>query len=156
MTKTNALRLLEQAEIEFEPHEYPVNDGKIDAVSVAAKLGFPPEQCFKTLVTQSPDNGNYVFVIPGSCELDLKKAAKAAGCKSIEMIPSKKLLPLTGYIHGGCSPVGMKKSLPTFIDEIAVIYDFIAVSGGRVGLNITVHPELLAEFIDAGFADLVK
>jgi len=156
MSKTNALRLLEQAGIEFEPHEYPVDDGKIDAVSVAAKIGVPPEQCFKTLVTQSPDNNNFVFVIPGSSELDLKKAAKAAGCKSIEMIPSKKLLPLTGYVHGGCSPVGMKKLLPTFIDEIAIIYDFIAVSGGRVGLNITINPEKLAKFIDAEFVDLVK
>ena len=117
------------------------------------KLICRPEQCFKTLVTESPDHNNYVFVIPGPAELDLKKAAKAAECKSISLIPLKKLLPLTGYLHGGCSPIGMKKAFSTFIDETAILYDCIGVSGGQVGLNLTINPETLAGFIDAKFVD---
>ncbi len=154
--KTNAARLLESASIDYTPHEYPVDDGKIDAISVAGKIGLPPEQCFKTLVAQSPEHEYFVFVLPGSSELDLKKAARAANTKSIELIPVKQLLPLTGYIHGGCSPVGMKKQFRTFIDETAILYDAIAVSGGRVGLNITLNSEALAGFIGAEFVDLTK
>lgn len=156
MEKTNALRLLDGASIPYTPHEYPVDDGLVDAVSVARKIGIPPEQCFKTLVAQSPAREYFVFIVPGSSELDLKKAARAAAAKSIELIPSKQLLPLTGYIHGGCSPIGMKKPFRTFIDETAVLYDFIAVSGGRVGLNVTINPETLAEFVHAEFAPLEK
>jgi Cys-tRNA(Pro)/Cys-tRNA(Cys) deacylase len=156
MEKTNALRLLDSASIPYTAHEYSVDDGRTDAVSVAEKIGVPPEQCFKTLVAQSPEHEHFVFIVPAPSELDLKKAARAAGCKSIEMIPMKQLLPLTGYIHGGCSPVGMKKPFKTFIDETAILYDFIAVSGGRVGLNVTLNPEALAEFIRAEFVPLEK
>jgi len=154
--KTNALRLLEAAGIAYRPYEYPTDDGKIDAVSVAEKIGAEPERVFKTLVTESPDQEHFVFIIPGNAELDLKKAARAAGKKSIEMLKVKELLPLTGYVHGGCSPVGMKKFFPTWIDENAILYDKIFVSGGRVGLNLELPPELLASFLPAEFTDLSK
>lgn len=154
--KTNALRLLEAEGIAFVPFEYDVSDDRIDAVAVAEKLGAPPEQVFKTLVTVSPDKEHFVFIIPGDAELDLKKAARATGKKSIEMIKAKELLPLTGYVHGGCSPVGMKKLLPTRIDETAILFERIYVSGGRVGLNLAISPEELAGFINAEFADLAK
>ena len=114
------------------------------------------EQVFKTLVTQSASREHFVFVVPANAELDLKKAAKVSGQKNIEMLPSKQLLPLTGYIHGGCSPVGMKKPFKTFIDETAILYDHICVSGGRVGTNLAIEPETLAKFIGADFADLAK
>lgn len=154
--KTNALRLLEAANIDYTPYEYPTEDGRIDAVSVAEKLGAEPERVFKTLVTVSPDREHFVFLIPGDAELDLKKAARAAGKKSIEMLKSKELLPLTGYVHGGCSPVGMKKHFPTWIDENAILYDRIFVSGGRIGLNLEVAPEPLAGFLAAEFTALTK
>ena len=112
---------------------------------------------FKTLVTQAPPDKDYfVFVVPASGELDLKKAAKACGRKAIEMIPQKLLFPLTGYVHGGCSPVGMKKQFPTYIDETAVLYDYFCVSGGRIGTMIVIKPETLAGFIGAEFAPLTR
>ncbi len=152
--KTNALRLAETAGIAYEPCEYTIEDGRTDAVSVAAKIGRTPDEVFKTLVTVSPDREYFVFVVPAAAELNLKKAAKAAGTKSISLIPLKSLLPLTGYVHGGCSPLGMKKLFPTFIDETALLFDRIWVSGGRVGLNIAVAPAALAEIISASFCDL--
>lgn len=155
MQKTNAVRLVEQAGIPCLVREYPVDDGKIDGISIARKLQIPQESCFKTLVTENPAHENFVFVIPVAEELDLKKAAKVSGNKSISMIPMKKLIPLTGYEHGGCSPVGMKKQFPTFIAEEAILYPEIAVSGGKVGLNIALDPEKLAALIGAVFADLV-
>ena len=154
--KTNALRIIESAEVDFKVFEYDISDGMIDAVSIARKIGREPEQTFKTLVTEDPKHEYFVFVIPGCGELDLKKAAKITGKKSIDLIPSKQLLPLTGYIHGGCSPVGMKKAFPTFIDETAILYETICVSGGRVGLNIAIAPESLAGLTGAEFADLTK
>ena len=154
--KTNAMRLLENAGLQFQLFEYPVDDGLIDAVSIAKKIGENAEQVFKTLVTQAPGPEYFVFVVPATSELDLKKVAKISGQKNIEMIPSKQLLPLTGYIHGGCSPVGMKKLFRTWIDETAILYDHICVSGGRVGTNLGIHPEKLAELIHAEFADLTK
>lgn len=154
--KTNVLRLLEAGKITHLTHEYAVDDGKIDAVSIAVKLGVEPERVFKTLVTESPDHEHFVFVIPSIAHLDLKKAAHAAQKKNIEMIKAKELLPLTGYIHGGCSPVGMKKLFPTWIDETAILFDRILVSGGRVGLNLEINPDELAEFVPAKFADLTK
>ena len=114
--KTNVMRLLEQAGVPYTPHFYSPDDG-IDAVSVARKLGQDPQAVFKTLVTQGRSRALYVFVIPGAATLNLRRAAAACGEKSVEMIPQKALLPSTGYIHGGCSPVGMKKAYPTFIDE---------------------------------------
>lgn len=154
--KTNALRIIESAGVRFQAFEYDIADGMIDAVSIARKIGRAPEEVFKTLVTEDPKHEHFVFVVPACAELDLKKAAKISGKKSIDLIPSKQLLGLTGYIHGGCSPVGMKKNFSTFIDETAILYETICVSGGRVGLNIAVNPEALAELTGAEFADLVK
>ncbi len=152
--KNNVERLLEAAGIAYIPHEYPVDDGLIDGMSIAAKIGKSPDQVFKTLVTEAPGHEYFVFIVPVCQELDLKKAARACGRKSIAMIPSKQLLPLTGYIHGGCSPVGMKKRLATFMDESAILFDTVCVSGGRVGLNLEIAPEKLADFVGAEFADL--
>ena len=154
--RTNVARLLEAAGIVCVEHRYDIADGAIDAVSVARKLGEPVEQVFKTLVTVSNNLDHFVFVIPAADELDLKKAAKTVGRKSIEMLPLKQLLPLTGYVHGGCSPVGMKKKLPTVIDETAQLFDHICVSAGCVGCNIAVDPETLAKYVDAEFADITK
>lgn len=155
-SKTNALRLAESAGVAIEAFEYDVSDGRIDAVSIAEKLHRSPDEVFKTLVTQAPGHEYFVFIVPAAGELDLKKAAKAAGKKSIEMIPMKELLPLTGYIHGGCSPLGMKKLFPTFLDETAQLFDRIWVSGGKVGLNIAIPPEALLALINGNFADIAK
>ncbi len=154
--KTNALRLAESAGLAFEALEYDISDGRIDGCAIAEKLGRSTEEVFKTLVTEAPGHEYFVFVVPAAGELDLKKAARVSGRKSIEMIPMKNLLPLTGYIHGGCSPLGMKKLFPTFIDETAQLYEQICVSGGKVGLNMAVAPEALAEVIGAHFADIAK
>ena len=154
--KTNAVRLLESAGIDFTVHEYPVDDGRIDARSIAEKLGRSADEVFKTLVAESPAHDHFVFVIPAAGELDLKKAAQAADRKSIEMIPLKQLFPLTGYVHGGCSPVGMKKLFPTFIDETAQLFEVMFVSGGKVGLNLEIAPDVLCTFIQAQYADLTK
>lgn len=154
--KTNALRIIESSGTEFETYEYDIADGMIDAVSIARKIGRTPEEVFKTLVTEDPKHEHFVFVVPAAGELDLKKAAKVTGKKSIDLIPSKQLLGLTGYIHGGCSPVGMKKAFPTFIDETAILFENICVSGGRVGLNIAIAPDELAQLTGAEFTDLVK
>ena len=152
--KTNAVRLLDASGIPCEERIYDVSDGRIDALAIAEKLGESPDQVFKTLVTVSDKKSFFVFVVPAAAELDLKKAAAAAGCKSIEMIPQKTLLPLTGYVHGGCSPVGMKKFFPTFIDETAQLFDYICVSAGAVGANVAVNPDALLRFLPAAYADL--
>jgi len=152
--KTNAMRLLDQAEIPYEVLEYDTSDGQLDACSMARKLGLPSDQVFKTLVTTSGPGEFFVFVVPGSGELDLKAAARAAGRKKIEMIPQKTLFPLTGYIHGGCSPVGMKKAFPTFIDETAQLFDRICVSGGKIGYTVSVDPLLLVRLVNGSFEDL--
>ena len=154
--KTNAVRLVEKAGIEYTLHTYDVSDGKIDGVSVANKTGQPVEKVFKTLVTVAQSKEHYVCVIPVAEELDLKKAAKFFGEKKIEMIHQKELLPLTGYIHGGCSPVGMKKPFVTCIDENALLQDTICVSGGKVGLQIELDPEDLAMIASADFGDIIK
>jgi Cys-tRNA(Pro)/Cys-tRNA(Cys) deacylase len=154
MTKTNALRILESAGVEFTAREYDVSDGEISGVAVAAKIGYEPERVFKTLVTEGKTTGLNVFVVPGNVELDLKKAALAAGDKYVEMIKARELEPKTGYVHGGCSPIGMKKQLPTFIDETAELHDTICVSGGRIGLQVELSPNNLAKLINAKFADL--
>ena len=156
ITKTNAVRLLEASNLLLDALEYPIEDGLIDAVSMAKKLNKPAEQVFKTLVTVGKPKSYYVFIIPGPYELDLKLAAKAAGEKAIEMIPQKELLPLTGYIHGGCSPVGMKKLFPTFLDETAILYDKIYVSGGKVGLSVGVNPENLMEFLGGSIVEIAR
>lgn len=153
--KTNVVRILEARGIKHETYEYSVDDGQLDAVSVALKTGFEPDRVFKTLVTFGKNSGVNVFVIPGNCGLDLKKGAEAAGEKSIEMLKSKELLPLTGYIHGGCSPIGMKKEYPTFIEEMASQYDYIVVSAGKIGLQVKVCPQDLLMLTKAKYADLV-
>ena len=139
--KTNAMRMLETAGISYIEHTYETDDGLIDGVSVAHKCGEDPDQVYKTLVTEGDDRNYYVFVIPVALKLDLKAAARAAGVKSVEMIPQKELLKVTGYIHGGCSPVGMKKQFKTVFDETVVLFDSIMVSGGRVGVQIEVSPD---------------
>ena len=154
MTKTNAVRILEAAKIPFTAREYDVSDGEISGVAVAEKIEQEPERVFKTLVTEGKTTGLNVFVIPCSVELDLKKAAIAAGDKYVEMIKSLELEPKTGYIHGGCSPVGMKKLFPTFIDETAQLHDTINVSGGKTGLQVELAPDDLAKLVNAKFCDL--
>ncbi|QQE47269.1 Cys-tRNA(Pro)/Cys-tRNA(Cys) deacylase ybaK [Peptoniphilus harei] len=155
MKKTNAMRILESENIDFEIIEYSTKDG-IGGVDVAEKLGEDKDRVFKTLVTESKEGENFVFVVPVSSELDLKKAAKASGSKKVEMILQKKLLPLTGYVHGGCSPVGMKKEFKTFIDSSAENLDFFYVSGGKVGMQIKLNPKELVNLIDGEFADIKK
>ena len=154
MTKTNAVRLLETAGIQFSTCEYSTLDGDVSGVGVAAKLEKEPECVFKTLVTEGKDRGVYVFVIPSNVELDLKKAAKAAGEKYVEMIKARDLEPKTGYVHGGCSPIGMKKQFPTYIDETAQMHETILISGGRIGLQIELNPDSLGDITNAVFCDL--
>lgn len=151
--KTNVMRVLEQHNIPYTAHFYPA-DGPIDGVSVAAVLGQDPEQVFKTLVTKAASGNYYVFDIPVAENLDLKKAAKAVGEKSIAMIPQKDLLPLTGYIHGGCSPVGMKKQFPTVFHETLVLFDTICVSAGKIGAQIEAAPQDLIQLLGAAAADI--
>ena len=152
--KTNVMRVLEQKQIEFESFIY--DPAETNAVNIAKALGEDPASVFKTLVTVGKSKEHYVFMIPSNEELDLKKAASATGEKSIEMIPQKELLPLTGYIHGGCSPIGMKKQFDTFIDETAILFDRICFSGGRVGFQVRVRLEDLKSVVDVKEFDLVK
>ena len=151
--KTNVMRTLEQKKIAYTPHEYPA-DGPVDGVSVAAYLNQDPEQVFKTLVTKGTGGGYYVFDIPVAENLDLKKAAKAVGEKSIAMLPQKELLPLTGYVHGGCSPVGMKKQFPTVFHETVELFDTICVSAGKIGAQVEVNPADLIALLGAKTADI--
>lgn len=157
--KTNVMRILQTAGVPFDVYTFDPK-GQVDAISVASFIHEPVEQVFKTLVTQAPTQTHsfehFVFVIPADSSLDLKKAAKAAGVKSLEMLPLKQLLPLTGYIHGGCSPIGMKKPFPTFIEETAQLFDSICISGGKIGVTLKINPERLAAFIEAPFVPLTK
>jgi len=155
LAKTNAVRIIEQHEINFELVEYEFNEDEIDAVSVANKINANPEEVFKTLVARNNENKVLVFVIPGNYELDLKKAALASGSKKVELITLKELLPLTGYIRGGCSPVGMKKDFPTFIDETAQLFEQIYVSAGVRGTQVRINPDELKKLVNAGYADLI-
>ncbi|MCR5228798.1 MAG: Cys-tRNA(Pro) deacylase [Solobacterium sp.] len=154
--KTNALRILDTAGISYKIHTYETDDGMIDAVSVAQKCGEDPEQVFKTLVTEGNDRNYYVFVIPGNQKLDLKACARAAGVRSVEMIPQKELFKTTGYIHGGCSPVGMKKKFVTIFDETVILFDTVMVSAGRVGMQMEVNPEDLLAVTEGKTAALVR
>ena len=151
--KTNVMRLLEQAGVSYTPHYYDPDKG-IDGVSVAKQLGQDPDAVFKTLVTQGKSRAFFVFVIPVAATLNLKRAAAACGEKAIEMIPQKLLLPNTGYIHGGCSPVGMKKAYPTFIDETAQLFDAICVSAGKIGAQVELAPDELCRVTGAQYAAL--
>ncbi|WNS81061.1 Cys-tRNA(Pro) deacylase [Domibacillus sp. DTU_2020_1001157_1_SI_ALB_TIR_016] len=153
--KTNAVRLLDAAGIEYKMHEYDNKDGKIDGVSVAHKIGIEPGRVFKTLVTEGA-GGLFVFVVPVEAELDLKRAARAAGEKKVDMLPVKEIQKQTGYIRGGCSPVGMKKLYPTFIDTQAKEFESIVVSAGRIGAQIELSPRKLAEAVNASFCEIVN
>lgn len=152
--KTNAMRMLDEAGVKYQVHSYDTEDGCLDAESVARKCGQDVEQVFKTLVTEGNDRNHYVFVVPANEKLDLKACARAAGVKSVEMIPQKELLKTTGYIHGGCSPVGMKKLFPTFFDETAQLFDTICVSGGKIGLQVEVSPEDLLRVTGGSYAPI--
>jgi len=154
--KTNAMRLLDTAGIAYQAHACETGDGKIDGISVANKIGFPVEQVFKTLVTLGVSGQSFVFVIPVARELDLKKAAQAAGVKHIQMCPAKELLKTTGYMPGGCSPLGMKKLFATFIDESAVLFDTVIFSAGRIGTQIEAAPDDLLALVHGQYVDLVK
>ena len=156
MTVTNAMRLLKQAGIEFDTSTYEVDESDLSGVHLAEVLDVDVDCVFKTLVTRSDKRNIYVFCIPAAQELDLKKCAAAVGEKKIEMTQVKELLGLTGYIRGGCSPVGMKKKFPTVFDETAQLFDRIYVSAGQRGIQMIVDPMQLAEYVEARFADVTK
>ena len=153
--KTNAVRLVEQANIPCRESFYAFDEKDLSGLHAAGELGMPPEQVFKTLVAHGEKTGINVFCIPVCCELDLKKAAKAAKDKNMEMVAVKDLLGLTGYIRGGCSPVGMKKKYPTFFDETCILWDEIAVSAGARGHQMIVPPEQLAQLVGANIVDII-
>ena len=155
MKKTNAMRILDSKKVKYEEIEYDTSKG-ISGVDVALNTGEDPEYVFKTLVTFSNKKEYFVFVIPSIYELNLKKAANAVGAKKIDMLAQKDLLPLTGYIHGGCSPIGMKKLFKTFIHESAKDKEYIFVSGGKVGLQVKINPHNLIDLINAKYAELIK
>ncbi len=158
--KTNVMRVLEQKKVPYTAHAFapegarPEDVAALSGEEIARALCEPVEQVFKTLVTRGKSGGYYVFVIPVAASLDLKKAAKACGEKSVAMILQKELLPLTGYVHGGCSPVGMKKQFPTFVDSSAENYDKMYVSAGKVGVQAELAPSDLAKVIRLTFSDL--
>lgn len=154
MNKTNAVRLLEAAGISFKTAEYEADESDLSGVHAAEMLGQPVEQVFKTLVLKGDKSGYFVCCIPVAMELDLKKAAKVSGNKKCEMLHVKDLLGVTGYVRGGCSPVGMKKKFPTYIDETALLFEEIAVSAGVRGMQVIVAPKALGDFINAEFADI--
>ena len=155
-TKTNAVRLVEQAGLPCRERFYEFDESDLSGTHAAQAIGMAPEQVFKTLVARGEKTGINVFCIPVCCELDLKKAAKAAGDKNMELVAVKELLSLTGYIRGGCSPVGMKKKYPTFFDETCILWDEIAVSAGARGHQMIVPPEKLAELVSARLVDLTE
>lgn len=154
MSKTNAVRILEAHGVKHSTISYEYNEDELDAITVADKIGAEHESVFKTLVARGDKTGITVFCIPANAELNLKKAAQVSQNKSIEMIKVKELLPLTGYIRGGCSPIGMKKSYATYIDETAQIFDEIYVSAGVRGTQIRIDPEELKKVTGAEFSDL--
>lgn len=155
VSKTNAARLLDKARIEYELIPYKVDPDNLAADHVAAELGENIAQVFKTLVLHGDRSGYFVCVVPGNCEVDLKKAAKAAGAKKAEMIHMKELLPVTGYIRGGCSPIGMKKAFPTFFHSSALDFPYIYVSAGQRGLQLKLSPQALIDYCKASVADII-
>ena len=154
--KTNVMRILDQKKVAYTPHHYAHPDGAVDGVSVAALIDRDPSCVCKTLVTQGASKKYYVFVIPVLKELDLKAAAKAVREKSIEMIKQAQLLPLTGYIHGGCSPIGMKKQFPTVLDQSVENLPTVTVSAGKIGCQVELAPGELAALVRASFAPVGK
>lgn len=153
--KTNVLRILEKEKIPYSPSAYDVKDGKIDGIAVAQKVGKNVEEVFKTLLVQGKSKNCYVCVIPVNKELDFKKVSQVTGEKSIEMLPVTELQKMTGYIRGGCSPIGMKKTYPTFIHESASVLTQMTVSAGKVGVQVTLEPQKLIHLINAQYAALV-
>lgn len=154
MNKTNAMRKLDKAGIKYEPIEYVPDDSDLSGVHIAKQTGLPPEIMFKTLVARGEKRGLLVFCIPVNAELDLKKCAAVAGNKRVELVAVKELLGLTGYIRGGCSPIGMKKDFPTYFDETVILYDKITVSAGIKGCQLMLSQSELIDFIGATVADL--
>ena len=154
--KTNAQRILEKAGIKYTAHSYSTEDGKIDGVAVANKVGMPVEQVFKTLVTRGASKEIFVFVIPVALELDLKAAARAVGAKSVEMVQVKELLSLTGYIRGGCSPIGMKKRYRTVVDSLALLQPAVVISAGKIGEQIELSPDDLKKATGCEFAEIAR
>ena len=153
--KTNVMRILDQKKIDYKFHSY-IESGVISGIDVANVLNQDPNQVFKTLVTIGSSKNYYVFLVPVCSELNLKKAAKAVSEKSIEMIKSKDLLPLTGYIHGGCSPIGMKKTFITTIDESAILFDTIIFSGGKIGYQVEISLDNLKQVIEYNLFDICE
>lgn len=153
ITKTNVMRLLDEAKINYSPKEY--DEEIVDGESVAIALGEDPECVFKSLVCENDKHEHFIFEVPVNCSLNLKKAAKAAKSKSIELIPLKQLLPLTGYVHGGCSPIGLKKPMPVFIDETAQLFDVVYVSGGKRGFQVGLSPFDLEKYTKGVFVDIL-
>ena len=154
MEKTNVMRLLDQAGIPFTPHDY--DPEIVDGIGVAEALGQNPEAVFKTLICENEKKEHFVFDIPVGQGLDLKKAARAAASKSMEMIPLKELLPMTGYVHGGCSPIGLKKPFPVFMDETAQLFDTVFISAGKRGFQVELSPQDLEKYTHLVFVDLVR
>lgn len=154
IAKTNAARILDKEKIPYELLYYTIEDGKVDGVSVAGKIGYPPERVYKTLVASGASKQAYVFVIPVAEELDLKKAAKAASEKKMEMVSVKEILSLTGYVRGGCSPVGMKKPFPTFVSIEAERLPELIVSAGKIGMQLKLAPSELLFVTKGQFAEL--
>lgn len=154
VTKTNAMRLLDASGLKYRTASYEYDESDLSGVHAAEAIGMPPEQVFKTLVTRGDKTGILVFVIPVAEELDLKKAASVSQNKRVDMIHVKELLGLTGYIRGGCSPIGMKKKYPTYIDETAILFDEISVSAGMRGQQIILNPQVLTDFTQAVQTDL--
>ena len=153
--KTNAMRMLDRMKIPYEYEEYECDEFS-DGIETADKLGYDHKYVYKTLVTTGKSGGHYVFVIPIEKEIDFKKAAKAVGEKSIEMLHLRELTPLTGYVRGGCSPLGMKKQFPTVVHESAASFDKIYISGGRIGTSITVNPDALLKVTRGQYADIIQ
>ena len=156
MIKTNVMRLLDAAAIPYRAMEYEVDENNLGGEHVAELIGMPPEQVFKTLVAKGEKKGIVVFCIPVNLELNLKKAAAVIGDKKLELLPVKELLNTTGYIRGGCSPIGMKKSFPTYMDETAILYDEITVSAGVRGCQLCISRELLISYIGAKLYDIAE
>lgn len=156
ISKTNAMRILDQNNISYSTGEYEYDESDLSGNHAAEVLGISEDEIFKTLVTRGQDNQLFVFVIPVSGELDLKKAATAAGQKRVEMIHMKELVGLTGYMRGGCSPIGMKKQFPTFVDETAVLFDRIYISAGKRGEQIVLSADDLIDVVNGSYADLTK
>ncbi len=154
IVKTNVMRLLDEAGIEYSAHQYDENI--VDGMKVAESLLENPECVFKSLVVENEKHEHFIFEVPVNSTLNLKKAAKATSSKSIEMIPQKQLLPLTGYVHGGCSPIGLKKTLPVFIDETAQLFDKIYISAGKRGFQVCLSPFDLAKYTKGIFVDILN